>query len=100
MQLLLCISCWDEKFALPLLRDAMPVSWMALVQRQAPNRLLNPSLCSETVAICPGDKNHLPARVVVERLHIRRPEPRQPLAEPERKAFEEVLWVTPVSHSS
>ena len=37
-----------------------------------------PSFHSETVAVYPGGKNHLPYDVVVERLHIDRPEPTPP----------------------
>ena len=51
---------------------------------------------SETVAVYPGDKNHLPYDVVVERLHIEEPEPPAPVTEPE-KTFEEMLDEHPVS---
>ena len=37
-----------------------------------------PAFHSETVAVYPGDKNHLPYDVVVERLHFDRPEPTPP----------------------
>ena len=37
-----------------------------------------PSFHSETVAVYPGSKNHLPYDVVVERLHVDRPEPTPP----------------------
>ena len=37
-----------------------------------------PAFHSETVAVYPGDKNHLPYDVVVERLHVDRPEPTPP----------------------
>ena len=37
-----------------------------------------PSFHSETVAVYPGGKNHLPYDVVVERLHVDRPEPTPP----------------------
>ena len=36
-----------------------------------------PAFHSETVAVYPGDKNGLPYDVVVERLHVDRPEPRR-----------------------
>ena len=48
-----------------------------------------PAFHSETVAVYPGDKNGLPYDVVVERLHVDRPEPTPPEptpdAEPEEK---------------
>ena len=48
-----------------------------------------PAFHSETVAVYPGDKNHLPYDVVVERLHVDRPEPTPseptPDTEPEEK---------------
>ena len=56
----------------------------------------SPTFHSETVAVYPGDKNHLPYDVVVERLHIQEPEPPAPVIEPE-KTFEEVLDEHPVS---
>lgn len=37
-----------------------------------------PAFHSETVAVYPGDKNGLPYDVVVERLHVDRPNPRRP----------------------
>ena len=37
-----------------------------------------PAFHSEPVAVYPGDKNHLPYDVVVERLHVDRPEPTPP----------------------
>ena len=44
-----------------------------------------PAFHSETVAVYPGDKNHLPYDVVVERLHVDRPEPTLPESTPDEK---------------
>ena len=41
-----------------------------------------PAFHSETVAVYPGNKNHLPYDVVVERLHVDRPEPTPPEPRP------------------
>ena len=43
---------------------------------------------SETVAVYPGDKNHLPYDVVVERLHVDRPEPTLPEPTPDTEPEE------------
>ena len=42
-----------------------------------------PAFHSETVAVYPGDKNGLPYDVVVERLHVDRPEPTPPEPTPD-----------------
>ena len=57
-----------------------------------------PVFHSETVAVYPGDQNHLPYDVVVERLRVDQPEPTPPTpaAEPE-KTFEEILDEHPIS---
>ena len=65
-------------------------------QEQPQTSVESPAFHSETVAVYPGDKNHLPYDVVVERLHIEEPEPPAPATEPE-KTFEEVLDEHPVS---
>ena len=44
-----------------------------------------PAFHSETVAVYPGDKNGLPYDVVVERLHVDRPEPTPPEPTPDEK---------------
>ena len=44
-----------------------------------------PAFHSEPVAVYPGDKNGLPYDVVVERLHVDRPEPTPPEPTPEEK---------------
>nr|WP_270487284.1 SNF2-related protein [Clostridium fessum] len=55
-----------------------------------------PAYHAETVAVYPGDKNHLPYDVVIQTLRTNEPEPPAPAAEPE-KTFEEVLDEHPVS---
>ena len=42
-----------------------------------------PAFHSETVAVYPGNKNHLPYDVVVERLHVDQPEPTPPEPTPD-----------------
>ena len=55
-----------------------------------------PTFQSETVAVYPGDKNHLPYDVVVQTLRTNEPEPPTPVTEPE-KTPDEVLDEHPVS---
>ena len=55
-----------------------------------------PAYHAETVAVYPGDKNHLPYDVVIQTLRTNEPEPPAPVTEPE-KTFEEVLDEHPVS---
>ena len=55
-----------------------------------------PAFQSETVAVYPGDKNHLPYDVVVQTLRTNEPEPPTPAVEPE-KTLDEVLDEHPVS---
>ena len=55
-----------------------------------------PAYHAETVAVYPGDKNHLPYDVVVQTLRTNEPEPPAPAAEPE-KTLDEVLDEHPVS---
>ena len=47
-----------------------------------------PAFHSEPVAVYPGDKNHLPYDVVVERLHVDRPEPTPPEPTPDTEPEE------------
>ncbi|RHV29308.1 DEAD/DEAH box helicase [Ruminococcus sp. OM05-10BH] len=47
-----------------------------------------PAFHSETVAVYPGDKNHLPYDVVVERLHVDRPEHTPPEPTPDTQPEE------------
>ena len=85
---------WDE--VAPLLRGMYARQLDGFGQEQPEPAAESPVFHSETVAVYPGDKNHLPYDVVVERLHIEEPEPPAPVTEPE-KTFEEVLDEHPVS---
>mgnify|MGYP000099156984 CR=1 FL=1 len=76
---------WDE--VAPLLRGMYARQLDGFGQEQPEPAAESPAFHSETVAVYPGDKNHLPYDVVVERLHIEEPE----------KTFEEVLDEHPVS---
>ena len=93
--------CWDE--VAPLLRGLYARQLDGFVQEQAepaveaaatveePAETAKPieeaaeapAFHSETVAVYPGDKNHLPYDVVVERLHVGRPEPTPPEPTPD-----------------
>ena len=55
-----------------------------------------PAYHAETVAVYPGDKNHLPYDVVIQTLRTNEPEPPAPATEPE-KTLDEVLDEHPVS---
>ena len=85
---------WDE--VAPLLRGMYARQQDGFGQEQPQPAAESPTFHSETMAVYPGDKNHLPYDVVVERLHIEEPEPPAPVTEPE-KTFEEVLDEHPVS---
>ena len=85
---------WDE--VAPLLRGMYARQLDGFGQEQPQPSAESPAFHSETVAVYPGDKNHLPYDVVVEQLHIEEPEPPAPVTEPE-KTFEEVLDEHPVS---
>ena len=85
---------WDE--VAPLLRGMYARQLDGFGQEQPEPAAESPAFHSETVAVYPGDKNHLPYDVVVERLHIEEPEPPASVTEPE-KTFEEVLDEHPVS---
>lgn len=85
---------WDE--VAPLLRGMYARQLDGFGQEQPQPSAASLTFHSETVAVYPGDKNHLPYDVVVERLHIEEPEPPAPVTEPE-KTFEEVLDEHPVS---
>ena len=85
---------WDE--VAPLLRGMYARQQDGFGQEQPQPATESPTFHSETMAVYPGDKNHLPYDVVVERLHIEEPEPPAPVTEPE-KTFEEVLDEHPVS---
>lgn len=85
---------WDE--VAPLLRGMYARQQDGFGQEQPQPATESPTFHFETMAVYPGDKNHLPYDVVVERLHIEEPEPPAPVTEPE-KTFEEVLDEHPVS---
>ena len=85
---------WDE--VAPLLRGMYARQLDGFGQEQPQPSAESPAFHSETVAVYPGDKNHLPYDVVVERLHIEELEPPASVTEPE-KTFEEVLDEHPVS---
>ena len=85
---------WDE--VAPLLRGMYARQQDGFGQEQPQPAAESPTFHSETMAVYPGDKNHLPYDVEVERLHIEEPEPPAPVTEPE-KTFEEVLDEHPVS---
>jgi N12 class adenine-specific DNA methylase len=85
---------WDE--VAPLLRGMYARHLDGFGQEQPEPAAESPAFHSETVAVYPGDKNHLPYDVVVERLHIEEPEPPAPVTEPE-KTPDEVLDEHPIS---
>ena len=87
---------WDE--VAPLLRGLYARQMDGFVQEQAEPAVEAaatveeaaeaPAFHSETVAVYPGDKNHLPYDVVVERLHVGRPEPTPPEPTPDTEPEE------------
>ena len=85
---------WDE--VAPLLRGMYARQQDGFGQEQPQPATESPTFHSETMAVYPGDKNHLPYDVVVERLHIEEPEPPAPVTEPE-KTSDEVLDEHPIS---
>ena len=86
---------WDE--VAPLLRGMYARQLDGFGQEQPQPSAESPAFHSETVAVYPGDKNHLPYDVVVERLHIEEPEPPAPVTEPE-KTLEQLLDEHPDSN--
>ena len=85
---------WDE--AAPLLRGLYARQLDGFGQERPEPAAEPPAYHAETVAVYPGDKNHLPYDVVVQTLRTNEPEPPAPAAEPE-KAPDEVLDEHPVS---
>ena len=87
---------WDE--VAPLLRGLYARQMDGFVQEQAEPAVEAaatveeaaeaPAFHSETVAVYPGDKNHLPYDVVVERLHVDQPEPTPPEPTPDTEPEE------------
>ena len=70
---------WDE--VAPLLRGMYARQQDGFGQEQPQPTTESPTFHSETMAVYPGDKNHLPYDVVVEQLHIEEPEPPAPVTE-------------------
>ena len=85
---------WDE--AAPLLRGLYARQLDGFGQEYPEPAAETPTFQSETVAVYPGDKNHLPYDVVVQTLRTDEPEPPAPAAEPER-TLDEVLDEHPIS---
>ena len=93
---------WDE--VAPLLRGLYARQMDGFVQEQAEPAVEAaatveeaaeaPAFHSETVAVYPGDKNGLPYDVVVERLHVDRPEPTPPEQRPPEnfRILDDDLW--------
>ena len=85
---------WDE--TAPLLRGLYARQLDGFGQERPEPAAETPAYHAETVAVYPGDKNHLPYDVVVQTLRTNEPEPPAPAAEPE-KTLDEVLDEHPIS---
>ena len=85
---------WSE--VAPLLRGMYARQLDGFGQERPEPAAEAPTFQSETVAVYPGDKNHLPYDVVVQTLRTNEPEPPTPAVEPE-KPLDEVLDEHPVS---
>ena len=85
---------WDE--VAPLLRGLYARQLDGFGQERPEPAAETPAYHAETVAVYPGDKNHLPYDVVVQTLRTNEPEPPTPAAEPE-KTLDEVLDEHPIS---
>ena len=85
---------WSE--VAPLLREMYARQLDGFGQERPEPAAEAPTFQSETVAVYPGDKNHLPYDVVVQTLRTNEPEPPTPVTEPE-KTLDEVLDEHPVS---
>ena len=85
---------WDEVAS--LLRGLYDRQLDGFGQERSEPAAEAPTFQSETVAVYPGDKNHLPYDVVVQTLRTNEPEPPTPVTEPE-KTPDEVLDEHPVS---
>ena len=79
---------WDE--VAPLLRGLYARQLDGFGQERPEPAAETPAYHAETVAVYPGDKNHLPYDVVVQTLRTDEPEPPAPAIEPE-KTLDEVL---------
>ena len=85
---------WSE--VAPLLRGMYARQLDGFGQERPEPAAEAPTFQSETVAVYPGDKNHLPYDVVVQTLRTNESEPPTPVTEPE-KTPDEVLDEHPVS---
>ena len=85
---------WDE--VAPLLRGLYARQLDGFGQERPEPSAETPAYHAETVAIYPGDKNHLPYDVIVQTMRTNEPEPPAPAAEPE-KTPDEVLDEHPIS---
>ena len=85
---------WDE--VAPLLRGLYARQLDGFGQERPEPAAETPAYHAETVAVYPGDKNHLPYDVVVQTLRTNEPEPPEPAAKPE-KTLDEVLDEHPIS---
>ena len=89
----------SDPFIQQVMRDVEAIS-RETAQADQPERpkpsAETPAYHVETVAVYPGDKNHLPYDVVVQTLRTNEPEPPAPAAEPE-KTLDEVLDEHPIS---
>ena len=85
---------WDE--VAPLLRGLYARQLDGFGQERPEPAAETPAYHAETMAVYPGDKNHLPYDVVVQTLRTNAPEPPTPAVEPE-KTLDEVLDEHPIS---
>ena len=85
---------WDE--VAPLLRGLYARQLDGFGQEHPEPAAETPAFQSETVAVYPGDKNHLPYDVVIQTLRTNEPEPSTPVVELE-KTLDEVLDEHPIS---
>ena len=85
---------WDE--VAPLLRGLYVRQLDGFGQEHPEPSVEIPAYHAETVAVYPGDKNHLPYDVVVQTLRTNELEPPAPAIEPE-KTLDEVLDEHPIS---
>ena len=85
---------WNE--VAPLVRGLYARQLDGFGQERSEPAAEPPTYHTETVAVYPGDKNHLPYDVVVQTLRTNEPEPPTPVTEPE-KTPDEVLDEHPVS---
>ena len=85
---------WNQ--VAPLLRGLYARQLDGFGQKRPEPAAEPPAYHAETVAVYPGDKNHLPYDVVIQTLRTNEPEPPAPVTEPE-KTPDEVLDEHPIS---